>query len=62
MEHIQLFTKISYLPADLKSDVNDFIDFLLSKKKKSPTYGCLKDKVYMSADFDEPLIDFKDYM
>ncbi len=34
MEHIQLFTKISYLPADLKSEVNDFIDFLLSKRKK----------------------------
>lgn len=35
MEQLQLFTKLSYLPADLKSEVNDFIDFLLSKKQKN---------------------------
>ncbi len=34
MEHIQLYTKLNYLPTDLKSEVNDFIDFLLSKRKK----------------------------
>ncbi len=34
MEQIQLFTKLNYLPADLKSEVNDFINFLLSKGKR----------------------------
>jgi hypothetical protein len=63
MEQLQLFTKINYLPADLKSEVNDFIDFLLSKKqkkvkKKIPKYGCAKGQIYISADFDEPPDDF----
>jgi hypothetical protein len=67
MEQVQLFTKISYLPAELKTQVNDFVDFLLSKrkkeeKKKQPKYGCAKGQIYMSPDFDEPLEDFKEYM
>lgn len=67
MEQLQLFTKINYLPADLKSEVNDFIDFLLSKKqkkekKKIPKFGCAKGQIYISPDFDEPLDDFKEYM
>lgn len=66
MEQVQLFTKISYLPTELKMQVNDFVDFLLSKrkkeKKKQPQYGCAKGQIYMSPDFDEPLEDFKEYM
>lgn len=67
MEQIQLYTKLSNLPTDLKSEVNDFIDFLLSKRKKEiqqkkPKYGCAKGEIYISPDFDEPLDDFKDYM
>lgn len=67
MEEIQLFAKLNYLPADLKSEVNDFIDFLLSKRnketeKKIPKFGCAKGQIYISPDFDEPLEDFKDYM
>ena len=67
MEQAQLFTKISYLPTELKIQVNDFVDFLLSKrkkeaKKKQPKYGCAKGQIYMSPDFDEPLEDFKEYM
>ena len=43
MEHIHLYTKISHLPSNLKSEVNDFIDFLISKKiiiikKKQPKF------------------------
>lgn len=34
MEHSQLYSKISSLPSDIKAEVNDFIDFLLNKKKK----------------------------
>ena len=57
---IHLYTKISCLPTDIKSEVNDFIDFLLIKRKKqqkfkSPKFGCAKGKIIMSSDFDEPL-------
>ena len=67
MEKTQLYSKINYLPTNLKSEVNDFVDFLLSKRKKEirekqPKYGCAKGQIYMSQDFDEPLADFKDYM
>lgn len=67
MEQIQFYSKLSYLPADLKSEVNDFIDFLLSKRKKEnrkkiPKFGCAKGQIYLSPDFDEQLEDFKDYM
>ncbi|MBW8331386.1 MAG: DUF2281 domain-containing protein [Prolixibacteraceae bacterium] len=67
MEPIELFIKINHLPTDLKSEVNDFIDFLLSKrkkeiKKKHPKFGCAEGQIYISPDFDEPLDDFKDYM
>jgi hypothetical protein len=67
MEQIQLYTKLNYLPTDLKSEVNDFIDFLLSKwkkeiKKKTPKFGRAKGQIYMSPDFDQPLDDFKDYI
>jgi hypothetical protein len=67
MEQLQLFTKINYLPADLKSELNDFIDFLLSKSKKrnnkkQPKFGSGKGLIYLSSDFDEPLDDFKEYM
>ena len=67
MEQIQLYAKISYLPSDLKSEVNDFVDFLLSKrkkeiKKKQPKFGCAHGRIYISPDFDDPLDDFKEYM
>ena len=70
MTHIQLYTKINNLPSDLKAEVNDFIDFLLSRKKKkplgssgkSPQFGCAKGKIWVSTDFDEPLDEFKPYM
>ena len=67
MEHTQLYTKITSLPNDIKAEVNDFIDFLITRKKKnyikkSPKFGCAKGQIYMSSDFDEPLDDFKEYM
>lgn len=67
MEYIQLYTKIRVLPEELKSEVNDFVDFLINKSKKSnknrkPKFGCAKGKIYMSNDFDEPIEDFKEYM
>jgi hypothetical protein len=67
MSDLQLYTKLNSLPPALKAEVSDFIDFLLSKKKKAikakkPKFGCAKGQFKMSADFDEPLDDFKEYM
>ncbi|MBI3142002.1 MAG: DUF2281 domain-containing protein [Bacteroidetes bacterium] len=67
MNQIQLYTKINSLPNDLKSEVNDFIDFLMTKKKKEikkkkPKFGCAKGQIYIAPDFDGPLDDFKEYM
>ena len=65
MNQTQLYTKLSYLPSELKSEVNDFIDFLINKrkkqiKKKKPKFGCAKGQIFMSSDFDEPLNDFNE--
>jgi len=67
MTSISLYTKISSLPENLKNEANDFIDYLVSKKRKNKSKkvrqaGFLKGKIKMSSDFDEPLDDFKDYM
>ena len=70
MDNILLYNKLSNLPDKMKSEVSDFIDFLLSKaikdnKKVSfpkPIFGSAKGMFKMNADFDEPLEDFKDYM
>ena len=67
MTDLQLYTTISGLPADLKKEVEDFVEFLKSKKKKETIiterkFGCAKGLIEMSPDFDGPLDDFKDYM
>ncbi len=67
MTVIQLYTKLCTLPPALKGEVSDFVDFLLSKKKKAvkakkPKFGYAKGQFKMSPDFDEPLDDFKEYM
>ena len=68
MESGVLLDKVSKLPDNLKSEVSDFIDFLLSKSsnhndvKKKPVFGSEKGMFVMKPDFDEPLEDFKDYM
>lgn len=67
MTTAQLYTKLDSLPDNLKSEVNDFIDFLLiksnkSKKTNKAKFGSAKGFFEMSDDFDEPLEDFKEYM
>ena len=70
MENVILYNKLATLPENLKSEVADFIDFLLSKAIKDrtnasipkPKFGSAKGMFKMNADFDEPLEDFKDYM
>lgn len=67
MTDIRLYTQISSLPTDLKQEVSDFVEFLKQKTKsktklKERRPGVAKGLIKMSADFDEPLEDFKDYM
>lgn len=67
MSSLSLYTKLESLPKNLKEEVSDFIDFLVeksspTKKKVVPKFGCAEGKIRMSADFDAPLDEFKDYM
>jgi len=70
MGNAMLYNKLKTLPENLKSEVSDFIDFLLSKtvndKKNTsnpkPIFGNAKGMFKVKSDFDEPLEDFKDYM
>ena len=69
MSNTILFEKINQLPDHLKVEVLDFVEFLEHKKAsqfekplKKRVFGSAKGKYIMSADFDEPLEEFKDYM
>jgi Protein of unknown function (DUF2281) len=67
MTDFQLYAQISALPADLKKEVSDFVEFLKQKAKpktklKKRQLGVAKGLITMSPDFDEPLEDFKEYM
>lgn len=67
-----LYEKIDQLPEHLKSEVKDFVDFLLQKNANTNLpenlstekrrFGALKEKINMLPGFDLPLDDFKDYM
>jgi len=59
-----LYGKIESLPVEMQKEVSLFADFLLSKTAPTaiPKFGSLKGKIHLSADFDEPLSDFKEYM
>lgn len=70
MDNIILSSKFSMLPENLKSEVADFIDFLISKtkaekvvsQKVKPSFGSGKGMFIMHDDFDAPLDDFKEYI
>jgi hypothetical protein len=67
MTDFQLYAQISSLPADLRKEVSDFVEFLKQKAKpntklKERKFGYAKDFFKMAPDFDAPLEDFKDYM
>ena len=59
-----LYGKIESLPVEMQEEVSLFADFLLSKASHTatPKFGSLKGKIHLSADFDAPLPDFKEYM
>jgi len=63
MDTTLLYTKLSHLPENLKSEVSDFIDFLLSKNEKEnikPKFGSGKGMFKMKNNFDDPIDDIKD--
>lgn len=65
MDNIFLYSKLSRLPDNLKSEVSDFIDYLISKNKKTtkkkPKFGSAKGMFQIKKNFDYPIEDFKDY-
>ncbi len=65
MDNILLYTKLSNLPDNMKSEVSNFIDFLLNKNKKpsknKAKFGSAKGMFKMKKNFNDPIEDFKDY-
>ena len=65
MDNILLYTKLSNLPDNMKSEVSNFIDFLLNKSKKpsknKAKFGSAKGMFKMEKIFDDPIEDFKEY-
>lgn len=68
MTDIQLYTKLSSLPTNLKNEVADFIDFMKYKsdkksfKVKRRLAGQAKGLISMKENFDDPIEGFKEYM
>ena len=67
MTNTALYTRISTLPRPVQNELLDYMEFLIvkykgKKEKKHPKAGCMKGTFKMSADFNEPLDDFKEYM
>lgn len=69
MSDLSLYLKISTLPNPLKTEILDYMDFILTRRlqkkkniEKHPKAGCMRGTFNMRADFDEPLDDFKEYM
>lgn len=65
MDNVILYSKLAHLPDNIKSEVADFIDFLMNKNKKplkgKPRFGSAKGMFRMNKNFDLPIDDFKDY-
>jgi len=66
MTNTTLYTKISSLPLPIQNEIVDYMEFLIQKHKNKnakihPKAGCMKGIFKMSADFNEPLEDFKEY-
>lgn len=68
MTDIQLYTKLSSLPTNLKNEVADFIDFMKYKSDKKSfrikkrLAGQAKGLISMKDNFDDPIEGFKEYM
>jgi hypothetical protein len=59
--------EINSLPKEMRKEVADFVEFLKKKAKSKPQlkvreFGFATSKIKLSADVDESLEDFKEYM
>ncbi len=67
MTDLQLYTKLSGLPVNLKAEVSDFIDFLKQKKsnkRQNPQNriaGKAKGQIALKDNFDAPIEGFNSY-
>lgn len=65
MDNLLFYKKFSNLPDSMKSEVSNFIDFLITKNKtntkQKPKFGSAKGMFKMKKNFDDPIEDFKDY-
>jgi len=50
------------MPVSTDANANNNIHVDGNIKNNAPKLGCMKDKIWMSDDFDEPLEDFEEYM
>lgn len=68
MTEIDIYIKLTTLPDDMKKEVDDFVDFLKSKKRIKGDVpiqrkaGLAKGLIKMKENFDEPVSDFKEYI
>ena len=67
MTDLQLYTKLSSLPSNLKSEVSDFIDFLAYKSQNKNTSkkrisGKAKGLIEIKDNFDDPIEGFNEYL
>lgn len=69
MSTADFFLKVNSLPADLRKELMDFLEYLLHREKQNngPVKrggipGLAKGRIVIADDFDEPLEDFKPYM
>ena len=69
MSSADLFLKINSLPAEMRKEVEAFLERLLKRYKqdgpdehKGGVPGVAKGRIVIKDDFDEPLEDFKPYM
>lgn len=69
-ENYTLYNKILTVPVDIRNEISDFVDFLLTKhhltnnlaQNKTRQQAGFLDIFTMKSDFDEPLDFFSEYM
>lgn len=61
-----VYQHLKRLPESIAAEVLDFVQFLERKQQALATRqprqpGSARGQIWMAADFDAPLVDFKDY-
>lgn len=67
MSDAEFFQLYSSLPLELQKEVKEYIEYLITKKKKKSSNkpkrkaGIAKGKIRIKEGFDDPLPDFQEY-